>query len=377
MTDEIMLPDIRLLGEVDIQEMRDGADASQNRKCDQASLVIRCAANIKPEKVDWIWPSRIARGKHIVIAGNPGTGKSQLCLDIAARITTGGEWPCGEGRARQGSVIILSAEDGPADTIIPRLRANGTEMSRIQIVSAVDDPRGSVRTFNLQRDIHALENEIAMIGDVSLVIIDPISSYMGNLDSHNNTDVRRVLEPLSTMAERMNVAVLSVTHLSKGGGRQAISRVIGSIGFVGASRAAFLVIDDKEVGGRRLFLPIKSNLAALPPGLAFRIAQYQLEEGIIAPALAWDAEAVQISADEALAAASDGPRRTATTDAIDFLQEILAGGPMPTKEVERLAYERGLTGKPLRNAKAKLAIVSDREGFGRDAQYWWSLPEAT
>src|SRR5262249_11736571 len=61
-------------------------------------LICRCAADIELEPLDWLWCGRLARGKHTCIAGEPGTGKSQLSIFIAATITRGGEWPCGEGR---------------------------------------------------------------------------------------------------------------------------------------------------------------------------------------------------------------------------------------------------------------------------------------
>ena len=93
-----------------------------------AALVSRCAAEISPEKIQWLWPSRLARGKHTCIAGEPGTGKSQLSIAMIAIVTTGGEWPCAEGQAPLGSVIILSAEDGAADTIVPRLMAASADL---------------------------------------------------------------------------------------------------------------------------------------------------------------------------------------------------------------------------------------------------------
>ena len=83
------------------------------------ALISRRAASITPEKVDWLWAGRIARGKHTCIAGEPGTGKSQLSINITAVITTSGGWPCGEGWAPLGNVIILCAEDSAADTIVP------------------------------------------------------------------------------------------------------------------------------------------------------------------------------------------------------------------------------------------------------------------
>ena len=202
---------------------------------DPGMLVCRCASEIEPERVEWLWPGRIAVGKHTCIAGEPGTGKSQLATDIAARISMGGEWPCGEGRSPQGSVIILSAEDGEGDTVVPRLLAAEADLGRVHIISAVRTDYKSTRGFNLQADIELLEQKIAELGDVALITIDPISSYLGKTDSHKNAEVRGVLEPLSAMAERMRVAVLSVTHFSKSGAAnttKALHRFIGSIAFV-------------------------------------------------------------------------------------------------------------------------------------------------
>src|SRR5205823_3028494 len=79
-------------------------------------------SDVKPEPVEWLWTSRIAAGKLTLFAGDPGLGKSQITIDIAARITTGSSWP-DDGQAPVGNVIILSAEDGIADTLRPRFEA--------------------------------------------------------------------------------------------------------------------------------------------------------------------------------------------------------------------------------------------------------------
>jgi putative DNA primase/helicase len=126
--------------------------------------------------------------------------------------------------------------------------AAGGDPSCITVVRAVETKgaggvtRGS---FNLAADLALLEQEIKRCGDVGLVLIDPVSSYMGKVDSYKNTDVRGVLEPIGEMAEGLRVAVLAITHLNKSDGK-AISRFIGSIAFVAAARAAFTVVRDPE-----------------------------------------------------------------------------------------------------------------------------------
>ena len=218
----------------------EAANASPGRE-----LISVRASDIRAEPIEWVWPGRVARGKHTAIAGDPGTGKSQLLIAMEATITTGGPWPCFEGTAPRGSVIILSAEDGTADTLVPRLMAAGADLTRVHIVSAVRTGKGR-ENFNLQADLDLLEAKIREVGDCAMVGIDPISSYLGRkTDSHKNSEVRQVLEPVGLLAERLRVAVVSVTHFSKGGSSastKAVHRFIGSIAFIGAPRAAFVAI---------------------------------------------------------------------------------------------------------------------------------------
>jgi RecA-family ATPase len=160
----------------------------------KSRLVTINASSVKPKNIDFIWPGRLAKGKHTCFAGEGGLGKSQLLVAITAALTTGGAWPCGEGQAPIVNVIILSAEDGVDDVLVPRLMAAGADRTRVHIVRAIkaEDGRGE-RRFSLQEDLEELEKKIAEIGDVGLVWIDPVTSYMGKVDSHNNTALRGVL----------------------------------------------------------------------------------------------------------------------------------------------------------------------------------------
>ena len=347
------------------------------------SLISRGASGIVPEKVEWLWSGRLARGKHACIAGEPGTGKSQLSIAIIAAVTTGGDWPCGEGRPPIiGNVIILSAEDGAADTIVPRLMAAEANLERVEIVSAVGSTDGKDRrAFNLRTDIELLEKKIAEIGDVVLVVVDPVSSYLGKTDSHKNSEVRGVLEPLSDMADRTRVAILTITHFSKTGAgntTKALHRFIGSIAFTGAPRTAFAVIEDAESQGRYLFLHAKNNLAAPPQGIAFRLEQTIVGPDVVASRVCWESEPVSITANQALAAEAAGEdQRSAIEAAEEFLRQTLEGGPVPQKELKADAEGAGLSWATVRRAKDRLGVIVTREtegGFGSGAGRWlWRL----
>jgi RecA/RadA recombinase len=351
-------------------------------------ILVTCnLSDIAPEKIEWLWPGRISIGKLTLIAGEPGLGKSQITLRIAAAVTNGEKWPNSDNDyAPSGSVIILSAEDGLADTTRPRFDAAGGDASRVGVVRAIEIKGGDGplhSSFNLASDLALLEAEIIRRGDVRLVIIDPVSSYMGKTDSHKNSDVRGVLEPIGNMAERLRVAVLAITHLSKGDGR-AINRFIGSIAFVAAARAAFTVVTDPddETGLRKLFLQVKNNIAPPAPGLAFRLEQREVGEGIIASAVAWDSSPVTISADEAMGAINS-ETHTAKDDALEFLREVLGDGPADVLEIEAQARNAAMLSenkrlkesKPFRDAANTLGVVKKRVGFGPGAKVQWMLPD--
>jgi putative DNA primase/helicase len=348
-----------------------------------ASLMIRLAADIKAQPVTWLWPSRIAIGKQTLIAGDPGLGKSQLTAYLAAIVSKGRKWPCGEGQAIGGSVVIFSAEDDAADTIVPRLIAADADLDRVSIVEAVttDDGRGnkSRRMFNLQADLTRLETELTRIEDVRLVIIDPITAYLGGVDTHRNSDVRGVLGMVAEMAARHHVAVVAVSHWNKSGVGTAVNRVTGSGAFTAAVRAAFMVAKDPDDEERRLFIPMKNNLARTNNGLAFRLEQQLIGDGadILVSSIVWDGQPVTQTADEILAATdSGGVHGGAREEAAEWLEDLLAKGAMAVKDIQDQTEAAGLRWATVRRAKDRLGIKPERvsEG-GKGAGRWmWALP---
>jgi putative DNA primase/helicase len=254
---------------------------------------------------------------------------------------------------------------------VPRLMAAGADRNMVEIIQAVE--QGGRRAFNLQTDLHLLETKIKDHGDVQLILIDPISAYFGKgIDSHRDVDVRSVLAPISEMANRLNVSILTIAHFNKGSSphnTKALHKFMGSIAFVAAPRIAFAVIEDAEDSSRRLFLHAKNNLAAPPPGLAFKIEQLVLPNGIATSRVAWEADPVNITADEAVAARRGKEVAPALDEAKQFLAGLMPPSGMGVKEIEKEAKEAGLAWGTVRRAKEELGYQSMKSGMS-DGWIW-------
>src|SRR5262245_8405164 len=343
-------------------------------------LVISKAADLEMRGVDWLWPGRFARGKFGLIAGLPDMGKGQIAAFIAAAVTAGVERPCDEGSAPQGNVIWFNAEDGPRDTVLPRLIAAGADPRRVHFVNHARIG-GEDKTFSLVTDLRLLRKAIERIGDVALIIVDPVSAYLGvgKVDGRSATDVRGVLTPLKDMAEELHVAVIGIAHFNKKDDvKSALLRVSDSIAYVAAARHVYAVLDDPEDKDAKLFVKAKNNLSrdrtALRYGMNVKTVGHDKRLGvdITAPFIVWHPQHADITANDAMAAA--GGSATRRKEAETFLRERLAGAPAKYDELVEEAKQEGITLDTLRRAKKALGVRSYKEHGRVDGGWFWEMP---
>jgi hypothetical protein len=335
-----------------------------------------------PSTVEWLWPGRVPMGKLTLLVGDPGLGKSFLTLDVAARITRGGPLPRQDGdqlspENTPGSVVLLSAEDDASDTICPRLTAAGADLSRVVALHAVGfrDPRsGQSReaAFSLASDLDVLEEVIASLDDCRMVVIDPITAYLGSADSHNNADMRALLAPLSALATRTGVALLAINHLNKANQGPAIYRSMGSVAFAATARSALAVLPDPHDPDARVLVSLKNNLTANAAGMRYRIVA--ADDGPL-PIIRWDATPVRMSAEELMvAAARSATSAGGTLEASEWLTEMLRNGPRSAAEIKSLAAADGIKERALLRAKQRLGITTHRRGVGLAGTWIWQWP---
>ena len=325
-------------------------------------------SDVQPEAVEWLWHGRYARGKVTLIDGDPGQGKSALTTDSAARVTTGKDWPDGQPCPVRGSVLLLGAEDGLADTVRPRLDAAGADTDQVYALPLVGTSPNEHQP-SIPDDLEAIESALIATGAV-LLVIDPLMAFLdGKVNSYRDQDVRRALAPLAAMAERLRVAVLVIRHLNKSSGGPAIYRGGGSIGLAGAARIVLAVGVDPEDETRRILAPVKANLSAPSASLAYRLVAVNNVVRID-----WLGTS-DVTAEQMLAAPVDDDERSAMDAAADFLRDRLGDGePVEAKPLLHEARAAGHSDKTMRRAAKRLGVnTHDRAGFGPGFPSRWSL----
>jgi len=321
---------------------------------DSDSVVLRRIANVQPEAVRWFWYPYIPYRKLTLLEGDPGTGKSWCGLALATAQSLGKGLP-GVDSLQTGNVLIISAEDGLADTIRPRLSAFEADISRIYAIDGL---------FTLDKDgYETLEGYIKQLAPL-LVIIDPLVAYLsGEVDIHRANQVRQVTAHLARLAEKHGPAIIAIRHLTKGGNLKPIYRGLGSIDFTAAARSVLLAGSDPDNPQARGIVHLMCNLAPIGEAIGYELR----ENGFF-----WTGHS-ELTAGQILSIPTDDSS-SALSKAIGFLNEMLCDGPQESEEIYTEAGNRGISKRTLQRAKEELGVIAKREGEpgkrGGGAWYW-------
>ncbi|QDT57409.1 DNA repair protein RadA [Caulifigura coniformis] len=325
-------------------------------------------AGRRQKPITWLWHDRLPLGKVSLLVGEPGAGKSFLCLDLAARISRGVDIAPEPTLPNPAGVLLLSADDNVDDTILPRLEAAGADLNRITLLSSFAPPLRDGRPhrlLSLARDFDQLEQALDKLPDCRLIIIDPINAYLAAVSSNSHTAVRRLMDRLARLAATKNAAILLVSHPRKQAGPSAIYRPLGSLAFAAVARVVLMLTNDPTVANRRLLLPVKVTWNAAPTGRAFRI-----EDGRIA----WEPAPIPFTADDAsILALTDDRTSDPRRNAKNWLIEQLKEKRQLAEEIHHRARAAGIPVRLLWQAKkdCKVRAVLD----GREKRWYWKLPD--
>ena len=335
---------------------------------------LRKLSDIEAKDVEWLWENHIPLGEITILAGDPGVGKSYFSYFLGAQVSTGGTWPNTPNRAiESGKVLILSTDEDPNYCIRPRSDAAGADIDKILVLEGARDKRGRIRIINLTRDIHRLEDILKKDKSYRLLVIDPLSDYVGRIDQHSYGDVRWALNPLLVLARKYHVAVVGIMHCNKNTSLQVLYRIMGSMGFMAMAGSVWLIAKDREdeEQKRRFFAPLKHRLGPEQKALAFRLDNL----GKVAKVV-FESEPVEDSFDieEAL---MPQERAGETKRAKKFILGMLKDGPVLTEEIKSAARDEGIAWATLRRARGKMRGVKAEKENKLRGKWSWYLDEFT
>nr|WP_281175934.1 AAA family ATPase [Paraburkholderia acidipaludis] len=255
-------------------------------------------------------------------------------------------------------MLMWSSEDDVSDTLVPRLMAAGADLSQVYFVCNVAKTDGELMPFDPARDMPLLSARMADMGNVRLLLVDPVVSAIGG-DAHRANDVRRDLQPLVDLAARHGCGVTGISHFAKGSsGKAPVERVIGSQAF-GALARMVLVTVKEEGAERRILARAKSNIAPDDGGFAYAL------------------ERIEGSARDILGEVEqdDDEAQTEQAGAEALLRDLLADGPLRARELKADADGAGFNWKTMQRAATRLGV--EKRKIGMKEGWEWALPKRT
>ena len=332
---------------------------------------------VKPQ--EWVWKGVIPEGQLTLLMGEPGVGKSLFAMDAIARLTWGRRGLSDTEQGEPGSVVLFSGEDDFARVVRSRLESAGADFELVNVVEndtnlTSSDPEYERSRLHENWQISNLESHLTGLreSDVPcrLVVIDPANCFLDATDGRHDSQAREMVAKLADLAIRSDTAILLVAKPSrvekgKRGGWSSTTPVLAE-----AARSVWTIVGDPQEPGRRMLLPVKTNLCETPPGLAFTIRDQRI---------CWEQETVAQTADQYLAETVEQLRLlqlAAESDlsrAADWLKVRLSNGEVYSSDLIADATDNDISTATLRRA---LTLLGCRKGKEKkvDGRWYWRLP---
>lgn len=316
-------------------------------------------SQIEVKKLDWIWEPYIVRGNLNIIVGEGGVGKSYFTTWLLSAISKGDKIPFKDDNFCISNLILQNAEDDVGATILPRLLSNNADIDKIGFFNETHE------SFSID-DLCRLEKKLYELRP-SIVVLDPIQAYLGDINMNSAVEVRNTLKPLKMLAEHYNCAIVMLMHLNKNTStNKATNRVMGSYDFIACCRSAILIENNPENPQEKLFIPIKTNLMkeSEKNTLSFKIN----EDGKIE----WLENKGRINPDEVLLQNTNSVDKS--SNAKGFIIGTLSRGELSSEELKDLVVNKGkIPEKTYNITKALLRKEDAIINYQRDNKFYWSL----
>jgi hypothetical protein len=365
---------------IDLEEIRKLAErmpaAGQNGN--STAVRLRSYADIAKEHLEAMWKGYLPLGKLVHLAGESGHGKSPLSVDLAARISSGTNWPDGQPNTLgPRSVILLASEDDQSDTVRPRLELAGGDVSKVfDVVSSVTKGMDKQEILlALDRDLEQLLAQARTVRDLAAMFIDPLSNYLGAVQMRLEEEVRgRLLMPLAAAAAELKIMAMTIGHFNRREkGTSPLHRIMGAAAFHGVARYIYLVGPDPDDDDKFAHVLVQAR-GGNAPALRYRT---------VAKPMTWDgktSDVVQIEwrgTSEASSQDTVDPRqssdKSAEEKAARQLADILKAGRVPCVEAKQLLKDNGCDVEKLNWNRVHHRAGVGSKRFDGERYYSWYL----
>jgi putative DNA primase/helicase len=342
------------------------------------TLITELIDDIEEREWTWLWPGRIPYGTSTLVLGRMGDGKSTLTSWLAATVSAGLPWPDCPDDNEPGSVLILQAEESASKALKRRLRLFGNAKGKIHVVRGINRGDDKKSWFSLVRDCEALEAKCDEIGDVKLIMIDPLDAYMQGISGYNGIETRSYLQPLSDLADERDVAVVLITHPNKNKDNEILDRISGAGAFGQVVRSSWYLSRFPSDKSKRLLSHMKSNVIGITKtAIAFTYDENRGKYTWFSDPIDMDAEDVnnvlQREARDAKFGVKRGPDPTEANRAVEFILGYLTNGPCLQSVAQDQALNVGIKESSFLKGLKHLRVTDGRvrRERGEADKRWW------
>ena len=323
--------------------------------------------DVEPKEISWLWRPFIAFGKVTLIQGDTGIGKTSLMVKVMADLSRG-IYPPTMFRERLQQqetkepiiTYYVSVENGIADTIVPLFNlVNGNK----DFVQYQDETKEHfVLTGNEIR-------ECVRVTGAKLIVVDPWQQFLDEASSSDNNAMRAMIRDVQNAAEEMDVAVVLCGNYTKAVVRSDMGKGIGASELFNTLRSVLTVKYGNDPSERYMITSKMSFLGKeVTPVRFIQDEDYRISY-VFDDTLSLGDDADN-DVDSDAGNGGDGGDTEETVSKAErtaaFLRELLADGPMDSKDLKRAIEASEFSMRTVNRIKDGIVVVerqSDRSSI--------------
>jgi len=364
----------------DVHPVFDESIYTKEETAAACELIVIRGDELSEKPLRWMWKHYLPLGKLVHFGSNSSQAKSPVTVDLAARVSTGAPWPDGtENTHGPRSVILLNIEDDLEDTILPRYRLAGGDKSKLYYVKGTRIPVSKSdsieRLVTLESDMQPLTKLARSLPDLALIVIDPVTNYLGSKKFIDEADMRSVLTPLANLAAELGIVVNTVGHFNRREkGTDPMQRFLGAPAFIGVARAVYAFGPDPDNDSK--FAHVMAAVRGCGgEGSALRYHTELVtdhcpdsEPNEIIKVI-WDGTSDATAEDSV----DPTPLKAQEDEAAGILRELLKEGRRPAKECAELLKAEGYDLDKLNAGRVRRKAGTGSKRFPPEKFYSWYL----